>query len=431
MSLVHRRLALACLALASLSGGVLAEPVIELSRSDDPRLRLGQTTIAGGRPLELSVGIGSGAFRRPQAPDGLFVTVSDRGPNIACGDLGDVAGIDGKTFCKDAKAGRVYPVPGYAPAIYRILVEGDRFRLVDEIAIKDGRGLPVSGLPNPLSRATTETPLDAAGRVLERSAAAVDAEAIVELADGTFWIGEENAPSLLHVAADGRILRRIVPAGAEADFRDAGYPVEGGLPAILSRRQGNRGIESLALSPDERFLYVALQNPLANPDAKAYQAARNLRLFKIDRATGRPVGEYVYELTPMAEFKGEEGKGASTARVSEMLAVGEDRLLVLDRTERTTKIFRVDLAGATDILGGRFDDPATLPSLEQTNLAEAGIRPVSKRLVLDSSAHPELPTKIEGMALFADGSLMLINDDDFGIEGKRTLVARVRGLDLR
>jgi hypothetical protein len=56
---------------------------------------------------------------------------------------------------------------------------------------------------------------------------------------------------------------------------------------------------------------------------------------------------------------------------------------------------------------------------------------VSKRLVLDSSAHPELPTKIEGMALFADGSLMLINDDDFGIEGKRTLVARVRGLDLR
>jgi len=34
------------------------------------------------------------------------------------------------------------------------------------------------------------------------------------------------------------------------------------------------------------------------------------------------------------------------------------------------------------------------------------------------------------MALFGDGSLMLINDDDFGIDGARTRVMRVRGLPL-
>ena len=53
--------------------------------------------------------------------------------------------------------------------------------------------------------------------------------------------------------------------------------------------------------------------------------------------------------------------------------------------------------------------------------------PVTKHLVLDSSALQQLPTKIEGMAL-VDGVLYLINDDDFGIEGERTKIAAVKGL---
>jgi hypothetical protein len=34
------------------------------------------------------------------------------------------------------------------------------------------------------------------------------------------------------------------------------------------------------------------------------------------------------------------------------------------------------------------------------------------------------------MALFGNGDLMLINDDDFGIDGKRTAVIRVTGITL-
>ena len=42
------------------------------------------------------------------------------------------------------------------------------------------------------------------------------------------------------------------------------------------------------------------------------------------------------------------------------------RFVVLERIDRTTKLQRISLAGATNILGSAWDDAATSPSLEQT-----------------------------------------------------------------
>lgn len=405
-------------------------PAVEVFESRDPALRLGEVAFEGGRTLDLSVGIGSGAFRRADEPGNEFWTVSDRGPNFACGDAEGITGISGDQFCAGVERGRIYPFPGYSPTIYRIRAEDGAFSVVSQFPLRTAGGKPLTGLLNPLTVASTETPVDAGGRVLAHDVDAVDAEGIVRLADGGFWIGDENGPSILEVDAEGRIRRRLVPAGTEKDYAGADYAVEGALPAILARRTLNRGIESMAVSSDDRFLYFVLQNPLANPDDAAYRKARNTRLFKYDREAGRLAGEYVYELTPMAEFHGEEKKAQSTARVSELLYLAEEKLLLLDRTEKTTKLFEVDLAGATDILGSRWDDPATLPSLEQVSLAEAGIRPVAKALRFDTADHPDVPVKAEGLARFADGALMMINDDDFGIEGARTRVVRITGLRL-
>ena len=321
-------------------------------------------------------------------------------------------------------------MPAYTPSIYRIKVGEDGFEILDVLTIKEGLGNPITGLPNPLTVATTETPVGPDGKAMAQDPNAIDAEGLVQLADGSFWIGEENAPSIVHVAPDGRILLRVVPAGTEKDFAGANYPVVGGLPAILTKRQANRGIEGLAMSPDERFLWLAVQSPLANPDAAAYKKASNDRLLKVDRATLKVVGEYVYEMTPMKDFPGEEEKPESTARVSELRGIDDHRFLIDDRTDKTTRIYEIDVSGATDIHGSKWDDPATSPTLEETKIGEAGITPVQKRLVLDSSGKKELPGKIEGLAFFGDGSLMLINDDDFGITGEHTTVAKVSGLDI-
>ena len=398
-------------------------------------LTLGSVAFEGGRTIAFSIGIGSGAFRSRHDPPDVVWTVSDRGPNIACAQARAITGVPRERICAAATNGRIYPVPAYAPTIYGLRLDPERgvFHVFDAIALKTADGRPIDGLLNPLTVATTEIPLDARGRVLAQNASAVDAEGIVRLADGTFWIGEENAPSILHVAADGRILLRLVPAGTGADFAGAGYPVFEGLPAILAKRSTNRGIESMAVSPDERFLYTMLQNPLANPDARAYQQARNTRLLKIERATLRVVGQYVYQLDDPRSFRKDPSDRQSDPRISELTALGTDRLLVLERTEATTKLYEVDLAaGATNILGTRWDDPATRPTLEQSNdLAGTGIVPLGKRLVFDSADHPEAPAKIEGVAVLPDGALFLINDDDFGIAGERTVGLIVRGLDIR
>ena len=226
----------------------------------------------------------------------MIWTVGDRGPNIACSEMKEIAGIDFAP-CKGVQNGRVYPTPSYAPSIYRVmLLDNGTFRVTDVITLKDRDGMPLSGMLNPLKTAATENAMDGTGKPLPRELNGFDAEGIVRLADGTFWIGDENGPSIAHFSADGRMIARHVPQGTEGEFAGAKYDVKGTLPAILAKRAINRGIELMAVSPDERFLYFIMQNPLANPDVKAYQQAKNTRLFKIERASMKVVGEYVYTL---------------------------------------------------------------------------------------------------------------------------------------
>ena len=423
---------LAALILGSLIVGPAAADDIQARYylSGDTLLRIGPFTFEGGKTLNLTVGIGSGAWRGPNDPPNVIWTVGDRGPNIACSEFKEIVGMEFAP-CKGVQNGRVYPTPSYAPSIYRVmLLENGTFRVTDVITLKDREGMPLSGMLNPLKTAATENAMDGTGKPLPRELNGFDAEGIVRLADGTFWIGDENGPSIAHFSADGRMIVRHVPPGTEGEFAGAKYDVKGTLPAILAKRPINRGIESMAMSPDERFLYFIMQNPLANPDVKAYQQAKNTRLFKIERASMKVVGEYVYTLDDPMSFRRDPSKRQNDPRISELMAIGLDRLVVLERTEQTTKLYEIQLDNATNIAGTRWDDAATSPSLEQTPVADAKIVAVPKTLRLDTANFPDIVGKTEGMALLGDGSLVLINDDDFGIAGGRTQIVVLRGTGI-
>ncbi len=399
-------------------------------RRDDTLLTMGRYRFYNGRLLNLSVGIGSGAFRHPDDPDNVIWTIGDRGPNLTCGDFKQIAQME-LPACRETKNARIYLTPPYAPSIYRVvLTGGGLFRITDVITLKDRDGLPLNGMPNPLRVATTETPLDGHGKPLEQDVHGIDAEAVIRLTDGTFWVADENAPSIVHVSSDGRIITRHVPRGTEADYAGARYDVVGSLPAILAKRQLNRGIEALAVSRDERFLFFIMQSPLANPDTAAFRTSRNVRLFQVERTSMQIVGEYVYVLDEPKSFRRDPSSNQSDPRISEMTVVGTNHLVVLERTEATTKLYEVVLGKATNLIGTPWDKISTVPSLEQVDLSDAMIVPVSKALRFDSADYPELAGKTEGIAVLPGGALALINDDDFGIGGARTQIVVVRGLNF-
>ncbi len=413
-----------CAATLGATTAALAQQKIEVYSGDAQALSLGEFAFTGGKTLKLSNGIGSGAFHFAKDPDRVIYTVSDRGANFTCDEEGQsISGLTPEQMCGAVKGGRIYPMPGYAPSIFKVELTGDKtFRVVETIPLKDRDGKPLTGIVNPLTKAATEIPFDGKGNKLAHDPSGVDLEGLVKLSDGSFWLSDENAPGLIHVGADGKVIKRLVPAGSEGDFKDAKYPIEGKLPAILVKRQSNRGIESITMSPDERFLYFIVQNPLANPDGAAYRDAAHTRLYKMDRASETLVGEYVYALDDFNVYK-DGSKTMSAGRISEMTAMGPDRLLVLERTDKITRLHEIALAGATNILGSKWDDLATAPSLEQGKDAAAlGITPTPKTLRLDTNDHKELPVKIEGLAFLNDGRLLMINDDDFGITGERTKI---------
>ena len=304
---------------ATIATGALAAEVTDIKVPDLP---LGTVTYPNGKSMTLSVGFGSGAFHRPGDPATTIFTITDRGPNIDfTADAPDLIGLDKDALCMGNGAAKIFPRRDFVPAIYELSVgEDGAAKIVSEMPLKGSDGKKLNGLSNPLVTTTTEGAYTSDGKEIQKSPNGFDSEALVRLKDGTFFIADEYGASIAHVAADGTVLKRLVPAGLEGDYVGAAYPVEGKLPAIVMKRFLNRGIESMAVSPDETFLYFAVQSPLANPDNDAYKNGTVVRLFKFDRAAEKVVGEYAYPLDDPKSFaKDNERKPAkqSDVKISE------------------------------------------------------------------------------------------------------------------
>lgn len=357
-------------------------------------------TIADDRGVDLG-GIGSDLYPagRSGGSSAEYWMVTDRGPN------GQIK-VDGKNR-------RTFPVPEFDPAIVRVRVDGSRLRVLQSIPIRTRSGAPVSGLSNLPDRdekpytfdASTELPYNPNG---------LDTEGLVVARDGTFWLSEEYSPSVLHVGRDGRVLARYVPKGLGLSGTD--YPVVESLPAILLTRQGNRGFESVALAPDGRTLYTMNQSPLENPDEETGEASRQLRILALDARSGRPKAEYVYRMEDVTTFDpGAEGE-QNEMKVSGLVALGHDRLLVDERTDDVARLYVADLRHATNILGTKWDDTGTSPSLEQlATPSDGGVVVTPKSLALDLSTVEGVPGKIEGVALPNPWTVAVASDNDFGM----------------
>ncbi|MFI5736583.1 esterase-like activity of phytase family protein [Kribbella sp. NPDC051587] len=351
-------------------------------------------SVGNDRKVDLG-GIGSDIF--PAGRPGEFWTITDRGPN------GQIK-IDGTNR-------RTFPVPGFDPAIVKVRVDGSKLRVLSAIPITTRHGDPVTGLSNQESRDELPYTYDASTR-LTVNPNGLDTEGIVRANDGTFWLVDEYGPSLVHVSSRGRVLARYVPKGL--NLTGADYPVIEALPSIFLTRKINRGFEGLAQLPGGD-LVMALQSPLLNPSKKIGEASLTTRLVRFSPHRGKVTAEYVYRFDPVGVV--DPGEDSTTElKISSVIAVGHETLLVQERTDNAARLQRVVLRDRDNVLGTKWDDTATAPSLEAlTDPAASGVPVLSKKLFLDLNTVAGAPKKIEGVALTSKHTLVVINDNDFGM----------------
>ncbi|MFJ8018967.1 esterase-like activity of phytase family protein [Streptomyces sp. NPDC096311] len=351
-------------------------------------------TVGDDRDVDLG-GIGSDIY--PAGRRGEFWTVTDRGPN------GQIK-VDGKKR-------RTFPVPGFDPAIVKIKVSGDTVKVLDALPITTSSGKPVTGLSNQAGRDEAPYSYDAQ-TPLTYDPNGVDTEGIVRSADGSFWLVDEYGPSLIHVSVRGKVLTRYVPKGLNLTGTD--YPVVEALPAVLLHRKINRGFEGLAQLPGGD-LVLAVQSPLSLPDSNAADASRTTRLLRFSPKKRAVTAEYAYRFDPVNVVDPTEDD-TSELKISSVVAVGHDRLLVEERTDKAARLQVVELTRGVNILGGPWDSDTTSPSLEQLDdPAASGVPVLAKRLVVDLGTVAGVPGKIEGVARVDHDTLALINDNDFGM----------------
>ncbi|MDX2271560.1 MAG: esterase-like activity of phytase family protein [Cyanobacteriota bacterium] len=188
-----------------------------------------------------------------------------------------------------------------------------------------------------------------------------------------------------------------------------------GIPVAGIRH--NLSLESLTLTPDQRFLLTATENALVPDGEVASPTSGSLaRILKYDLRQGTVVREALYVTDPVAAPP-LIANGFQTSGLVELLALDNsgEQLLALERSfavgrgHRIT-IYRVDLAGATPI--------QEIDSLKAIDISS--IVPAQKQLLLslETLRLPNGLSNLEGMtlgSLLPNGqpSLVLISDDNF------------------
>lgn len=195
-------------------------------------------------------------------------------------------------------------------------------RLLQRIELRDPQGL------FPWRLAEENLP----GRPL--TGADVDPESLAVMPDGTFWIGDEVGPWLLHFSADGALLAPPVelPDDAGGALRSASHP------AVLAgksraRLRSSRGFESLARAPDDDSRLLAMLEGSVEGDPPGV-----LRLYEFDPARGAWTGRrWHYRLQDPAHVASELARvaptGASADGRARRAAGATARYLVIERDE--------------------------------------------------------------------------------------------------
>ncbi len=267
--------------------------------------------------------------------------------------------------------------------------------------------------------------LGAAAKARPLTGADLDPESFARAADGSFWIGEELGPSLVHVSANGELLGPPLPFPLDGPLaaygrgvpyaRSPDHPELAALPEperlAKASVERSRGLEALAGEPSGRFAYAFLEAPLRDDPDRT-----RVPVLELDLQEGRFTGQaWWYRLE-------REGNAVTDAAAS-----GAQSLVVLERDDGEG-----DAAELKRVYEVRLDRAGPDGRLEKRLLADLldladpdGHGPSSGGVL-------RLPHKTpEGVAVLGPTTLLVVTDDNFpfgkarGDEPEETELVRV------
>lgn len=256
---------------------------------------------------------------------------------------------------------------------------------------------------------------DTAGEPL--AAASYDLEGLVALDETLFASSEGDVSAGVEpfVAVFGPQRRLLETLGLPPGF----VPNEDGTAGV----RNNLAFESLAITPDGRYLFTGTESALVQDGPVATpQAGTRARLLRFDREHGVFDAQFAYPVSPVHARSPIHG-GLEINGLSELLAFSDLHLLALERAfvagaqpQHSIKLFDVCLAGASDISG--------IDSLARTATA---VVPAAKRFLADLADLVPRLDNVEGMTFgptLPDGrrTLIFVSDNNFAPQQQVTQV---------
>ncbi len=409
-------------ALAAASTTVAAEPAIIATApitvngaASDSDLSGLTVTLENGLPANILGGFGSGVA---YAGNGVMVGLPDRGPNAT---VYNSKIDDTVTFIPRLDEIVVKLVPAANGAVLPFSLTADLVKTTllwsaKPLVYGSGTGLDVpNGAPKENAAqkfyfSGRSDDFDPAQNSCATNDARLDPESIRVSNDGkTVYVSDEYGP-YLHAfdrATGERVSAFELPSNLCVPSASEQKQLE--IEGNTVGRTTNKGMEGIAITPDGKTLVGVMQAPLLQDEADK-ATAKLIRIVTVDIASGA-THEYGYKLT--------DGSG-----VSDVIAVNDHEFLMDERkgnglgdgtAAKVKKLFKIDLAGATDItdLNGQAAADAAVNKTEFFDLlAELGKIGV---------APEQVPSKIEGLAFGPDvtqngqtlHTLFISNDNDF------------------
>ncbi|GGN14916.1 glycerophosphoryl diester phosphodiesterase [Lentzea pudingi] len=230
-------------------------------------------------------------------------------------------------------------------------------------------------------------PLTRPDRVI--TGADIDIESVTRGADGSYWMGDEFGPYLLHFDRAGRLLAPPAPLpGVRAPENPAGNPNLG----------GSKGFEGITLSPDGKKINALLEGTVAG------DTPGTLRLNEFDIASNAFTGTtWRYQL--------EDPNFA----IGDAIAVDNNRLLIIERDSAQGAdaiVKRVYLADKRDKnKDGKLDKTLVADLLNLANPKHVGGQ-------ADPFRFPFVT--IEDVTILDDRTIAVLNDNNFPSSSGRT-----------